>query len=93
MSEAVRIHATVTGRVQMVGFRDFVTRRAGGLDLRGTVANRADGSVECVAEGPREAVERLLDALKQGPRSARVDSVDVVEESARGDLPLFRVSA
>ena len=46
-----------------------------------------------VVEGPREDVERLIQSLRQGPGSARVDSVDVVEQPARGDLPPMAVSA
>ena len=51
----IRIHATVRGRVQMVGFRAFVLDRAWDLEVRGTVANRPDGSVECVGRGAARA--------------------------------------
>ena len=93
MADEIRVHATVRGRVQMVGFRAFVLDRAWDLGLRGTVANRPDGSVECVVEGPRQDVERLVESLRQGPSSARVDSVEVLEQPARGDLPPMAVSA
>ena len=93
MADDIRIHATVRGRVQMVGFRAFVLDRAWDLEVRGTVANRPDGNVECVVEGPRDQVERLIQSLREGPSSARVDAVDVVEQAARGDLPPMGVSA
>ena len=93
MRDAVRIHATVRGRVQMVGFRAFVLDRADTLEVRGTVANRPDGTVECVVEGPRDEVERLIQSLREGPRSARVDSVDVIEQPYRGDLPPMSLRA
>ncbi|MGA8016485.1 MAG: acylphosphatase [Candidatus Dormiibacterota bacterium] len=93
MREAVRVHATVRGRVQMVGFRAFVLRRAAELGLRGTVANRGDGSVECVVEGPKDAVDTLIQFLRQGPRSARVEAVEVVEQPFRGDMPSMTVTA
>ena len=66
-----RLEATVRGRVQGVGFRYFVVRRALELGLVGWVANGADGSVRCVAEGPSAA----LDALEVDPpdRSAGRD--------------------
>ncbi|MBJ7595291.1 MAG: acylphosphatase [Candidatus Dormibacteraeota bacterium] len=91
MSEQTRVRATVRGRVQMVGFRAFVAHHAG--DLCGTVANRPDGSVECVIEGPPDAVDRILELLHRGPAHAQVDAVDVLREPYRGDLPPFTVHA
>jgi acylphosphatase len=70
-----RIDASVFGRVQGVGYRWFVLDVARGLDLRGWVANEVDGSVRCVAEGPRDALEALLAELARGPLNARVDRV------------------
>ena len=85
MTEPVeRIDAVVRGVVQGVGFRYFVLRRANGLGLSGWVANEADGSVRCVAEGPAPALESLLEALHEGPRGARVDGVSVRREPATG---------
>lgn len=73
--DRARIDATVVGRVQGVGFRWFVLDVARGLDLEGWVANEPDGSVRCVAEGPRPALEALVRALARGPLDARVDRV------------------
>jgi acylphosphatase len=87
----VRLHATVRGCVQAVGFRYFVLTRVHGSGIRGWVRNRADGSVECVAEGPRRRLEWLIGELRRGPRSAAVSEVDVEWQQARGDLPEFRV--
>jgi acylphosphatase len=85
MAEQVRVRASVRGRVQMVGFRAFVIHHGAGLN--GTVANRPDGSVECVLEGPEPEVERLVHLLHDGPTHARVEAVDVQHEPYRGDLP------
>ena len=62
----------VRGRVQGVGFRYFVQRRAREQGLDGWVRNREDGAVEGEAAGPPAALERFLAALRQGPSSARV---------------------
>jgi acylphosphatase len=68
--------AVVRGRVQGVGFRDFVYRQATTLGLSGSVRNLDDGrSVEVQAAGPRWALERLLERLRDGPRLAHVSSV------------------
>ena len=81
----------VRGDVQGVGFRYFVLRRAREAGLRGWVRNREDGSVECVAEGARTALERLLAELGSGPRMARVAQVSAHWQAPRGDLVSFDV--
>lgn len=78
MAERSRLRAVVRGRVQGVGFRDFVWRRARFLGVFGYVRNLPDGrSVEVVAEGEREMLAQLLEYLQEGPRGARVDGLDV----------------
>ncbi len=86
-----RIHATVRGRVQGVGFRDFVSREARSLGLAGWVRNCPDGSVEVVAEGAEARLERLAERLRTGPPMAAVASVDVRPERATCDLEGFSV--
>ena len=73
-----RLHAVVRGRVQMVGFRYFVVEKARALGLAGWVGNGDDGeTVEVVAEGAEERLRQLEAALREGPRLARVEAVDV----------------
>jgi acylphosphatase len=86
-----RIDASVFGRVQGVGYRWFVLDVARGLDLRGWVANEVDGSVRCVAEGPRDALETLLGELARGPLNARVDRVVPRWGRSSGTLGRFEI--
>jgi acylphosphatase len=73
----VALRAVVRGRVQGIGFRDYVVNRARFLGLSGYVRNLPDGrSVEVVAEGARPDLEQLLDYLREGPRISRIDAVD-----------------
>jgi len=88
---AERLDATVRGRVQGVGYRYFVIRAAAELPLTGWVANESDGSVRCVAEGPRAALDALLERLREGPQGARVDHVSDAWMPATGTLDRFRV--
>lgn len=74
--DAARLDAVVHGRVQGVGFRYFVIDIADDLELAGWVANEPDGSVRCVAEGPRPRLESLLEELRLGPPGARVARID-----------------
>ena len=71
----------VMGRVQGVGFRYFVWREAEALGVDGWVRNRADGTVEALARGTNDELDRLLDRLQEGPRWSRVMSVSVTDES------------
>jgi acylphosphatase len=69
----------VSGRVQGVGFRYFALDAARRDGLHGYVTNHDDGSVEAVAEGEAEAVERFERALRRGPSRSRVEHVTVDE--------------
>ena len=84
MSEQVRCRVVVRGYVQGVFFRDSCRREAGTRGVAGWVTNRPDGAVEAVFEGPDEAVERLVDFCRRGPRGARVDRTEILDEEPRG---------
>jgi acylphosphatase len=86
----IRRRVVVHGHVQGVFFRETARRRAQSAGVAGWIANRPDGTVEAVFEGEREAVERLVDYCREGPRGARVDWVDVVSEEPEG-LSAFSV--
>jgi acylphosphatase len=86
-----RLQARIDGRVQGVGFRYFVLECATQLELSGGVRNVQDGTVEVIAEGPREALERLLVLLHQGPRSAYVTEIKTAWEPATGEFQRFEV--
>ena len=76
----------VSGRVQGVGFRFFALDAARREGLHGYVANHDDGTVEAVAEGEAESVERFERALRRGPSKSRVEHVMVDEiEPAAGN--------
>jgi acylphosphatase len=70
------VHLVVRGRVQGVGFRYFVLRRADTMGISGWVRNRVDGAVELEAEGPRTELERLVAAVTRGPAGAHVTAVE-----------------
>jgi len=71
--QAVRV--VVSGRVQGVGFRAWAARQGTELGVAGRVWNRPDGGVEAEAAGPRVALERFVEVMRQGPRMARVEHV------------------
>ena len=76
--------AWVHGRVQGVGFRWWTRSQALMLGLAGHAANLSDGRVEVVAEGPREACERLLTVLRSGSTPGHVKQVTERFDDVRG---------
>ena len=80
-------HLVVVGRVQGVGFRFGMNRKAAQLGIRGWVRNRRDGSVEAVIHGTPEAVAAMIAWARHGPRSAVVERVEV--EPDEGEFATF----
>ncbi|PYX30602.1 MAG: acylphosphatase [Acidobacteria bacterium] len=81
----------VRGRVQGVGFRWFVEREAHMLGIAGWVRNNHDGSVEVLAQGSRDQLSGLHSRLREGPRAARVDNVEVSEARPVAGFSTFRI--
>ena len=79
MTQTRSVKVLVYGIVQGVGFRYFTQQEAHRLGLSGHATNLADGSVEVVAQGESKAVEKLIEWLKSGPRTASVDYLEVYE--------------
>ena len=69
----------ISGRVQGVGFRYFTQDAARREGLLGFVRNNDDGTVEAVAEGESEALERFERAIRRGPSRSRVEHVTIDE--------------
>ncbi|HET6437792.1 MAG TPA: acylphosphatase [Anaeromyxobacter sp.] len=90
MSDRVRVHVVVKGRVQGVGFRYTTVDQARRLGVFGWVRNAQDGTVEAEAEGERAAVEALVRFLHRGPPGAFVEDVAILWEAHVGDLGPFQ---
>jgi len=86
-----RAHVFVSGRVQGVFFRSETQYEANRGNVSGWVRNTADGRVEAVFEGEKEAVEELIDFCRRGPPGARVIKVDVQWQDYTGEFTGFRI--
>ena len=86
-----RLHAIVSGIVQGVNFRYYTQERARQLRLTGWVRNLADGTVEVIAEGPRPALEKLLEFLRRGPPTAAVTAMQTEWSQASGEFTSFEL--
>lgn len=86
-----QVHVLVSGKVQGVGFRAFTKEKADDLGIKGWVRNLLDGRVESVMQGPSDGIDKLLVAVKRGPRSARVDGLEVKDEKIAEKFADFKV--
>jgi acylphosphatase len=82
--DTIRRRLVVHGKVQGVFYRDSTRDAARNEGVAGWAANRSDGTVEVVLEGPPDAVSSVVGYCRAGPSSADVDSVDVHEETPEG---------
>ncbi len=90
MQDHIR-HLVIVGRVQGVGFRQGMMRKAGELGIQGWVCNRRDGTVEAMIQGTPDAVAAMIAWARHGPRSAIVDRVEV--EPGEGEFAGFTMLA
>lgn len=86
-----RIEAIVSGRVQVVMYRDFTCRNARALGLVGEVKNLPDGTVRVIAEGPHDALLKLVVRLHKGSVFSHVRDVSVAWKSATGKYQSFDI--
>jgi acylphosphatase len=87
--DTIAKHLKIRGRVQGVGFRQFMTRAALDLHVTGWVRNCADGCVEAVLSGPPDAVQLMIERARHGPSHAMVTGFEVTE--THGSFTRFEV--
>jgi acylphosphatase len=86
-----RLHVSVEGRVQGVGFRNFVLSKADLLGLTGWVRNAGDNQVEVLAEGEIDQLTTFLEYLRKGPRSSFVMDITQSWDPATGEFQSFDI--
>jgi acylphosphatase len=92
MSDLASVQVIVHGYVQGVLFRDFTSRHAQELGVKGYVRNLPGGrAVEVKAEGKLEKLEELIDYLRAGPPRAQVEEVAVSWTEYTGSFSHFGI--
>ncbi len=86
-----RLHIYVSGRVQGIGYRGYVSREANRLGVAGWVRNLYDGRVELVVEGEEDKVNYFVEICKKGPPFAKVDKVEVLSEPFKSEFFYFKI--
>ena len=87
----VEAHVVVRGYVQRVYFRGSLQQQAQTRRVTGWTLNREDGAVEAVLQGPKAAVEQVVEWMRVGPRGARVDSAEVEWSEPKEALRGFEI--
>ena len=88
---STEIHCVVKGKVQGVGYRDFVDGYASDLELTGWVENKGDGSVELILQGAPEALKECIEVLNEGSVLAEVEALTVDWRTPKKLFEDFRV--
>lgn len=79
-------HLSIKGRVQGVGFRNYMNYKAGQLGISGWVRNCSDGGVEAMVHGTEAAVAAIIECAQRGPRASRVSAVTVSDGGSDGNF-------
>jgi acylphosphatase len=87
-----RVNIIVRGLVQGVYFRDSTRRQARQLGITGWVKNRWEGSVEVLAEGEKEKLDRLVAWCTKGPSHAVVEGIETEWRAFQGEFQDFTIT-
>ncbi|OGC56132.1 hypothetical protein A2797_02125 [candidate division WWE3 bacterium RIFCSPHIGHO2_01_FULL_48_15] len=90
-SQLARAHLKIYGKVQNIGYRFFIHRKAAACGLTGWVCNCNSTGVEAVFEGEKEKVEECVAACRKGPRFSKIEKVDLEWQEPTGEFKSFVV--
>lgn len=86
----IEARVKITGRVQGVGFRPFIYRKAIKHGLLGYVRNMGDAGVELVVEGSREKIENFIEEVKEdAPQVSEIKTISVKYGSYKTSFDSF----
>ena len=89
--EIAEIRCVVSGKVQGVSYRNFVTKHARHLALVGYVRNLPNFNVEVVAQGYADKLEKLIEHARKGPFLAKVSNIDIEWREPSRSFDAFKV--
>ena len=80
LNELVRVHLIISGKVQGVYFRKHTLETSIDNHVDGWVKNLDNGNVECVLEGTKSNVYKVVEWCHIGPPQGRVDNVQIIQD-------------
>jgi acylphosphatase len=90
-SQYIRVHLIISGKVQGVYFRKHTQDISLQNNVYGWVKNLQNGDVECVLEGLKSDIDKVMIWCHQGPPNSRVDNVEIKYEEFTGDFNEFKI--
>jgi acylphosphatase len=88
MKKSIRLY--IKGIVQGIFYRNFIKENAEKLNIKGFVRNLEDGRVEVFLEGDSDAVNKMTELCKQGPKTSKIENVEIKEERFQ-DFKEFKI--
>lgn len=86
-----RIHIFVSGKVQGVFFRENTKKKAAEFELSGFVKNLQNGKVEAVFEGEKEKIEKIIQWMEKGPKTAQIKNIEINRQNYQGEFKNFEI--
>lgn len=90
-SQYIRVHLIISGKVQGVYFRKHTQDISLQNNVYGWVKNLLNGNVECVLEGLKSNIDKVMIWCHQGPPNSRVDNVKIKYEEFTGHFNEFKI--
>ena len=90
-SEYIKVHLIISGKVQGVYFRKHTQDVSLQNYVYGWVKNLPNGNVECVLEGLKSNVDKVIIWCHQGPPNSRVENVEIKCEAFTGNFTDFKI--
>jgi len=91
MSEKIRAHIFVSGRVQGILFRDRTRKKAQRIGVQGWVKNLIDNRVEMILEGEKDKIQELIKWIEEEPFLVKVDNLEVKWEKYQSEFHNFEI--
>ena len=87
----IALHISIYGRVQAVGFRNWMKKSAEKKSVVGWGRNASEGSVEAFIQGEDETLNDLLALCWEGPDLADVEDVLTQDSNVDESIDSFEI--
>ena len=93
MDKLARVDATIHGEVQRVGYRYIVQDTARRLGVKGYVQNMPDGTINVIAEAPKDAIQKFIEAIRIKEPPIDVERIQATYSEPTGEFKYFTIKS